>query len=99
MADSLTVITNHAEREFIYGLDVPPKVLADDFDWLDEEEAAGDGFIHYRRRWYHIDEFMSSVPPQLGDRYDGWLSDTFFSGVAIKLSDDGETYRIATVIA
>jgi hypothetical protein len=43
--------------------------------------------------------FMTDVPPSLGGNWQGWQADSFFSGVAIELSDDCEQYKVATVIA
>ena len=91
----MRIISNHQWRDFTYRYDVPASVLADQFDYQDAEEAL-DGFFCYRGCWYHLDGFMrsESVPG-----YDGFAADSFFSGVAIKVSSDGEQYQVATVIA
>lgn len=55
-----------------------------------------DGFFCYLGFWYHLDQFMRS------DQFEDWhgfAADSFFSGVAIRLSDDGERYQVATVLA
>jgi len=89
----LDIITNRHWREFIYRCDVPESVLADQFDYLDEETP--DGFIHYRGSWYHINEFTNCSI----DGWHGQRSDSFFSAVLIRLSDDGEQYQIALALS
>lgn len=94
-----TIITDHKWKPFKYGNEVP-KHVRNDFDWVDEE-VNYDDFLFYRGRWYHTSEFMRVNPNSafalLG--YDGYLGDSYFSGVLIKLSDDGEAYKIATYIS
>lgn len=96
------IATNHHARHYLHRSEVPQRVLDQDFDWLDEEDSH-DGFIFYRRRWYHLSEFMRA-PDDLD--WHGVHSDSAFfferariyrSAVAIRVSDDGETYKIATV--
>lgn len=94
---ALTIRTNNHDRQFIYKYDVPAEVLADQFAYLDEDVT--DGFFNYHNTWYHTSQFMR-IPTGDGPLYlagwEGAHGDSFFSGVLIKLSDDGETYRIAT---
>jgi len=98
------IITDHKWKQFKYGYEVPKSVL-NDYDHLEEGEAY-DGWILYRKRWYHVSDFMSCHNeihspnnPFRKFGYDGYLSDSFFSGVLIKLSDDNETYKIGTYIS
>lgn len=93
----LTVKTDRKWRDFKYGDEVPKRVLASQFGHLEDGEA-DDGFIHYRRRWYHLSDFMvpSNGSPLKSLGWQGYLNDTYFSGVAIEVSRDGEQYRIAT---
>ena len=95
----LRITTNGHWRDFIYRMDVPASVLADQFDWTDEaHEEHGDysdGFISYRGCWYHLGDFMAGG-------IEGWHGahgDSYFSGVVIRLSDDGEQYQIGTYIS
>ena len=93
----MKIKTNKKWREFKRRDEVPPKILADQFDWTDEDHAAhgdySDGFIHYRGWWYHLEDFMRSGAPE---GWDGVRGDSFFSGVLIKLSSDGEQYQVGT---
>ena len=90
----LTIKTNRRWRDFVYRHDVPAKVLADQFDYQDAEDVV-DGFFCYRGYWYHLDQFMRSSGGPLAE-WDGVLNDSYFSGVAIKVSRDGERYQVAT---
>ena len=101
----MKIYTNNHWRQLKYGNEVPDDVMSDYFDHLDTDDAY-DGFIQYRDRWYHTSDFMSlhnkihcPNPPEFMNGWDGYLSDSYFSGVLIKLSDDGEGYKIATYIS
>ncbi len=90
---SLTIKTNYQWKNFLYGNEVPKKVLAE-YDWLDDDEKMN-GWIQRRGEYYHISDFMGTTPPKrFGGKWNGYLSDSFFSGVLIEVSDDGEQYRI-----
>lgn len=98
---ALEITTNNHHRSFIYRYDVPQKVLDTDLDWTDEDDY--DGYIYYNGTWYHRSQFMRvGYPGPFGQTdehgYHGFHGDSFFSGIAIRLSDDCETYQIATFI-
>ena len=88
----VTVITDRKWKQFKYRSDVPAKVLADRFDWLDDEIE--DGFFCYRGYWHHTSEFMSVTGMVDLAGWHGYSSDSYFSGVLIKLSRDGEEYMV-----
>jgi hypothetical protein len=87
----MDVTTDHKWKSLRYGYEVPAKVLADQFDWMDEDES-GHGFFCYHGRWYNVQEFMRTDVKG----WDGMHGDSFFSGVLIRLSKDGESYMVAT---
>ena len=95
----MKVRTNYQWRQFKYRYEVPSSVL-DWYDWLDDDESY-DGWIKYLDRWYHVTDFMrldGPHPEKFGD-WHGVYSDSFFSGVVIRLSDDGEEYQIGTYLS
>jgi len=97
--NNLEIIKDNKWKYFRYRYEVPRKVLKEQFDHLSEEEYL-DNFFKYKKVWYHISDFMrleNNVPKEFKN-YDGYSSDSFFSGVLIKLSEDGERYKIATYI-
>jgi len=101
----MEICTNNHWRQFKYSYEVPKDVMADYFDHLKVDEVLGQ-YIMYRNRWYHISDFMSlhnkihcPNPPKSMTGWDGYLSDGFYSGILIKISDDGDCYRIGTYIS
>lgn len=92
----MRIIANNHWRDFIYGCDLPESVRAD-FDYMDSQDLDDANFIKYRGHWYHLGEFMhsSEMPPD----WHGYASDSFFSGVLIRISDDCEQYQIATYLS
>ena len=92
---TVTIKTNNQWRDLVYRSDVPAGVLRDQFDHLSEEEVS-DGFFFYRNYWYHISDFMRIEHNEALKGWDGYSSDSYFSGVVIKLSSDGEQYMAGT---
>jgi hypothetical protein len=94
---TVQIKTNRNWRPFVYRADVPAAVLADQFSHLDEEDSL-EGFFQYKGWWYHLSDFMrlevglAVVLPG----WDGYSSDSYFSGVVIKVSKDGDRYRVGT---
>jgi hypothetical protein len=90
----LTIITNNVPRYTVGGYDLSEKERVK-FDYLDDIDA--ETFFRYRGEVYDLGEFMtlgaSQDHPLRG--WHGYSSDTYFSGIAIKLSDDGETVIVA----
>lgn len=92
---AVTIKTNHQWRNLAYRNEVPAKVLADQFSHLDEDET-GDGFFCYRGYWYHVSDFMRIENNADLAGWHGYASDSYFSGVVMKLSEDGEQYIAGT---
>lgn len=100
----VTVKTNHQWRDLLFWSDVPAKVRDDQFDYMTEEDSL-DGFFKYRGYWYHVNDFIAvpgsnGVPennPLAG--WHGYASDSYFSGVVIRLSKDGEQVKIGRYLA
>src|SRR5262245_379 len=92
---ALTIKTDHKWRNLSYRNEVPESVLKDQFDYLSEDDSA-DGFFEYRGHWYHTSYFFQAEGcDEFGD-WHGYASDSYFSGVVIKLSDDGEQVMCGT---
>jgi hypothetical protein len=103
----MTIRTNHQPRKLLDSSSVPTKILKSEFDWLKNDDGDDDsddcdnysyGFIHYLGIWYHTSEFIrldkNSNLSLLG--FDGYHGDSYFSGVLIKISADGESVTMAT---
>ena len=92
----MTIKTNNHWRPFLYRYEVPEKILASEFDWQnDPDDVEVDSFLQYKGVYYHIREFLHADSPA----FEGWDGEMWWSatsGILIKLSDDGEYYKIAT---
>ena len=54
-------------------------------------------FIYYKNNYYLLNDFMRTC--RMSDEFKGWdgyISDTFFSGVLIKYNAEHESYQLAT---
>lgn len=88
--------TDDKWKDFVYGYDVPKRVLAAQFDHLDDA-AEQDGFFKYNNTWYHTSDFIrtagggaagSGSPELQAAGWDGVASDSMSTGVVIKISSD-----------
>jgi hypothetical protein len=102
--DELTIRTNNVPRPI---LDASELTLAEqaEFDYLDWAalEAGNDSasFFRYKGHTYDLGEFQTtSRMPEFSPlrKWDGYLSDSFFSGIVVRTDDDDQiivgTYRI-----
>ena len=71
----VTVYGNGHVKEIFYAIP----------DWGEEEETA----FHYRGETYFLDEFMriEKHAPCWMHEYDGYMNDSFFSGILIKYTE------------
>jgi hypothetical protein len=85
----LTIITNNVPREVVEAYELPIEVR-DEFDYLDwtNIEMGWDDrqFVQYKDQWYDLGDFISTNAPGLDafKEWDGYVSDSFFSGVLVK---------------
>ena len=96
MNDSITVKTNNVPRELIMGQyldgfgslrpDSLYHQLRNEFDYLSEEEFDNTEFFKFKGQWYSLDQFLRISQNTNFKGWDGIHSDSFFSGVVIKLN-------------
>jgi hypothetical protein len=99
----LTIKTNNQPRQPMSGLTLELFVgqrkaakIRRDYDYLTDEEFENEDFIDYRGQVYAMSDFMRfNFIPEVDDespyhQWDGYINDTYFSGVLIKLCDDGD---------
>ena len=93
----ITVKTCRRPYWFLNWGDLTPKEQTK-FDWLDTEDARwAASFIRYRGWVYSMDQFMRIARGMDGlAQWDGYHSDSAFSGVVIKLSGDGDSAIMGT---
>jgi hypothetical protein len=81
------IITNHQPRHIKYGYELAPK-WRERFNWIeDDEEFAHTEFVEYKGWVYALSEFMRCEHELAVLGFDGYHSDTYFSGVLIKIVD------------
>lgn len=96
----ITVKTDRKWRNFLYGYELSKRKRKDFYylDWGKDGDAMTHDFFRYRGRVYDPGEFMPA-PQDVFPGWDGIHNDTFFSGILIKFSPDGEQYQAATFIS
>lgn len=97
---SVKIFGNNHDVPIIYGYQLSDK-WKKEFDYYDnEEELDGATFFKYKGWIFDLCEFIAirgNHPfEECPIKFDGYKSDTFFSGVLIKLSDDGESVKVYT---
>jgi len=95
----MKITTNNQYRELLYANEIPQVVLDNEFDYQDEKTY---GYFKYQSRYYHLDMFLATSDI-LGINSDskfkdfhGVYSDSYFSGILIRLSDCGEKVKVAS---
>lgn len=98
----MKIKTNNVPRHLVYGCGLSEKEAAD-FDYLNPEELHERAFVRYKGQVYDMGDFMridKTVAPHAQregwEHWHGYSSDSFFSGVLVRFSDDGESVVMAT---
>ena len=88
----MNIITNNIPRPLACFLDLPPKA-AKDFDYIDD--AYDLRLVQYKGVWYDVWDSMrcpgavaTDDTRHLFSGWDGYISDSFFSGVLFRFADD-----------
>jgi hypothetical protein len=95
----------------IYGSDEWIELEYDIPEWkkdenIPEEDQEVELCFKYNDRVYFLSEFMNlhnkiycSNPPEWMKEFDGYMFDSFFSGILIKLDPSGEAVKVYTYIS
>lgn len=89
MTDSCKIKTNWQPRNVIYWHELTDKEK-EEFNYLDsEDEQESAAFFRYKGWTYDLGEFMRIGPTRLTgwEKFDGYLSDSFFSGILVRYVD------------
>lgn len=88
------VRTDHKWKNFKTPEEVPQRIQ-DWYDWLDPEDA-DDRWVKYKDRWFHISDFIRTVPGgELHEAgWEGYEAGKIFSATVLRVSADGEQYQI-----
>lgn len=97
MSDKLTIRTNNQPRHILYWHDLTDEERAE-FDYLDTAEHQQDArFVRYRGWVYDLSEFSAVGPMMSLDCWDGYVSDSFYSGVVCRyVGNDCEAVIMGT---
>ena len=94
----LSIITNHQPRFTIPGYDLTAKERAE-FDYYTEQELEEATFFRYKGNVYDLGEFMrcemNGYDQPAWSRWDGYYSESAFSGVLIKFTPDSDSVIVA----
>lgn len=95
----LTIQTDNKYRNTLYGYELTAKERAE-FDYLTDDEVSEHSFFRYKGKCYDLGEFMrcelNGACPEEWSKWDGYYSDSYFSGILVKYSRDYEQIKIAT---
>lgn len=97
---ALTIKTNNIPRDYSYGSVFNGKErqeMMNQFDYLTEEDFNEKRFVNYKGYWYDLGEFMFTGDSELGKlKWQGYSSDTYFSGVVVRYVEDNERIVMGT---
>jgi hypothetical protein len=96
--NEITIRTDGKWKEILYYWDLPAK-WKKEFDWVNEDD--GNMFFKYRGEYYALGNFMrfeyrDKNLPSPFKGWDGYMSDSFFSGMLVKFDDSGDAVKVAT---
>ena len=81
----LEIITNNKPRDLTYGYELSEAEKAD-FDYIDDIDAHD--FVRYKGRVLDPSEFVATDPNGNFAEWAGYHSETFYSGLLIKYTND-----------
>jgi len=111
--DNVEIYGNNQARPVYYFEQLPEKyqkIAKKEFDWIDSSDTItweDAQFFIYKKSLYCLSDFMAVYntfynpnPPQWMDKFDGYESDSYFSGILIKFdNDDSEYIKVYTYIS
>ena len=79
----MKIYTNGHRRDILYSYELSDRERSE-FDWVDDWDSVE--FFRYRGEVYCLSEFMriDKHAPKEFQAFDGYLSDSFFSGILVK---------------
>jgi hypothetical protein len=91
---TMKVTTNNQPRDVIEAHELTLKER-EEFDYINwkavERGEESPEFFRYKGELYDLGEFFTARTLWPTEEWDGYQSDTYFSGTVVKLSNDGET--------
>jgi hypothetical protein len=75
--------------------------IREKFDWMDEIEDTY-SFFKYKEEVMHLSEFININPSRCPTElrgWDGYLNDTYFSGLLVRLVNDNEEVVVGSFLS
>ena len=108
----LKIVTNNVPRDVLSGYEMDPQILRDVFDIEIQDmndDQIGDlcamQFVKFRGMWYDVSDFITTSPgpwnhglPEEFRQWDGYSSDSFFSGVLLKYAREDDRMDFDRVV-
>lgn len=94
-----TIKTNHHARNLLSWYELTIEEQSDMLHYLNTSEKQSEAsFIRYHKRVYDLGEFMriEHTNKDLFVKWDGYISDSYFSGIVIKYVNDCEQVIVGT---
>lgn len=92
---TVTIKTNHVPRHTIQGYELTTKER-EEFDYIPKDEIDGHDFFRFKGQVYDLNEFMR-VGAAFGlQGWDGYHSDSAFSGILVKYVNHGDSVIVGT---
>lgn len=85
----MKIITNNKKRNLLHGFELPAKIYDKiRYDYMVKEDFDNSLFFIYQNEIYSLSEFQKSDNiPEL-KKWQGYITDTYFSGICIKIDID-----------
>ena len=95
----MQIISNHHRYPIIYGFELSER-WRKEFDYLEKDELDSQMFVKYHDWVYSVGDFTNLhnrmwVSGDVSEQFKGWdgyITDSFFSGVLIKVDEDDTEY-------
>ena len=104
----LRIITNHVPRDVIYAHELSGAEQSE-FDYIDwtavENGETSPEFFRYKGELYDLGDFLTTSELSKGaghhdlSAWDGYASDSFFSGIVVKFVEDFERVVVGRYLA
>jgi hypothetical protein len=96
---SVKITTNRVPREVIDGwqLSAEQRAMFEYIDWPAVERGEDSAsFVRFKGEWYDLGDFMRTSDMGVSSDFSGWdgyVSDSFFSGVLVRYVHDNPDYE------
>ena len=95
--NNMTIKTNHNYRPLLNAYELTKRELNILGNYLEEDAM----YFRYKGEIYNLGDFTRTASLHEGPlkEWDGYLSDSFFSGIVIKLNEEFDMVKVGTYIS